>query len=33
MRLLEECVREHPFQFFNFYDMWAAPGDMPRENR
>ena len=33
VRLLEACVREHPFQFFNFYDMWAAPGDDARENQ
>ena len=33
VRLLEECVREYPFQFFNFYDMWAVPGDLPREDR
>lgn len=32
VRLLEGCVREHPFQFFNFYDMWAVPGDDPRRN-
>jgi len=32
VRLLEECVRKHPFQFFNFYDMWAAPGDGTKEN-
>lgn len=25
VRLLEGCVREHPFQFFNFYDMWVVP--------
>jgi predicted LPLAT superfamily acyltransferase len=31
VRLLEACVREHPFQFFNFYDMWAVPGDVSRE--
>ncbi len=30
VRLLEGCVREHPFQFFNFYDMWAAAGEDPR---
>jgi predicted LPLAT superfamily acyltransferase len=31
--LLEDCVREHPFQFFNFFDMWAVPGDSPKEER
>jgi predicted LPLAT superfamily acyltransferase len=24
-RRLEELVRQHPFQWFNFYDFWAAP--------
>jgi predicted LPLAT superfamily acyltransferase len=33
VRLLEGCVREHPFQFFNFYDMWAVPGDNPKDNQ
>ena len=33
VRLLEACVREHPFQFFNFYDMWAVPGDASRQER
>lgn len=33
VRLLEGCVRGHPFQFYNFYDMWAAPGDMPQEDQ
>jgi len=33
VRLLEGCVREHPFQFFNFYDMWAVPGDDAREKQ
>ncbi len=23
--VLEEFTREHPFQFFNFYDMWQTP--------
>ena len=27
VRLLEACVQDHPFQFFNFYDMWAPTGD------
>jgi predicted LPLAT superfamily acyltransferase len=31
VRLLEACVREHPFQFFNFYDMWAPSAGDPRE--
>jgi len=33
VRLLEGCVREHPFQFFNFFDLWAVPGDSPKEGR
>jgi len=33
VRLLEGCVRDHPFQFYNFFDMWAVPGDSPREER
>ena len=33
VRLLEECVGEHPFQFFNFYNMWAASGECSRESR
>jgi predicted LPLAT superfamily acyltransferase len=33
VRLLEECVRDYPFQFFNFYDMWAVADDPARENR
>ena len=33
VRLLEGCVREHPFQFFNFFDMWAVPGDGSKEER
>ncbi len=33
VRLLEGCVRDHPFQFFNFFDMWAVPDGEPKENR
>jgi predicted LPLAT superfamily acyltransferase len=33
VRLLEACVLEHPFQFFNFYDIWAVPGDTAAERR
>jgi predicted LPLAT superfamily acyltransferase len=24
-QVLEAYVAEHPYQFFNFYDLWAAP--------
>ena len=24
-RRLEELVKEHPYQWFNFYDFWATP--------
>jgi predicted LPLAT superfamily acyltransferase len=33
VHLLEGFVREHPFQFFNFFDMWADPGDGSKEVR
>lgn len=33
VKLLEGCVREHPFQFFNFFDMWAAPVENSREDQ
>ena len=33
VRLLEGCVRDYPFQFFNFYDIWAVPGDPAAERR
>jgi predicted LPLAT superfamily acyltransferase len=25
VRMLEQCVERHPFQFFNFFDLWANP--------
>jgi predicted LPLAT superfamily acyltransferase len=25
--ILEQIVKEHPLQWFNFYDFWAAPSD------
>jgi len=33
VRLLEGCVRDYPFQFFNYYDIWADPGDPAAERR
>jgi predicted LPLAT superfamily acyltransferase len=29
---LEQFVGEHPYQFFNFYDMWAPKGAHGRKD-
>jgi lauroyl/myristoyl acyltransferase len=31
--VLEEVVREHPTQWFNFFDVWSQPGAMPDPGR
>lgn len=28
--VLEQYAHEHPYQFFNFYDMWKGPADTPK---
>jgi len=33
VRLLEACVQEHPYQFFNFFDLWAGGDAAPRTGR
>lgn len=30
---LEEFCRQHPYQFFNFYDMWQKPDDLTETDR